>query len=76
MVSAPGTAQAVNAQCSLAMGEGLTPLPSKLVKKIKALKYVEMSEPESWLLQEKEQATSSGAFSLFRRKKGPITDIL
>ena len=56
-------ATAVNVQCSLAMGEGLTSLPSKLVEKIKALKYIETSQllPESWLLQHGEHVTSSGA---------------
>jgi len=56
----------------LFMGDSLAPLPTKIVKKIIALEYVEMADllPEAWLLEE------SAVEAQLRRQKGPVTDIL
>ena len=59
------------------MGEGLLPIPDKLVKKITNLEFVELREmlPEVWLREEKEAATRN-VLVLPRRKTAQITDIL
>ena len=56
------------------MGEGLFPIPEKLVKKIIKLEFIEMHEllPEFWLRGEE----SKTLLGLPRRKKAPTTNIL
>lgn len=56
------------------MGEGLLPIPEKLVNKIVKLEFIEMHEllPEFWLRDEEESKTLLG---LPRRKKAPTTNI-
>ncbi len=63
------------------LGEGLVPLPSRLVTKIQALEFVEMRDlmPESWLadatgLQVSEQGKCCAA--LTKPRHLPVTDIL
>ena len=53
-------------------GDGLAPLPPKLIKRIQQLEFVEMADllPEAWLLEE------STMEAQLRRQKGPVTDIL
>jgi hypothetical protein len=53
------------------MGDGLAPLPQKLVKRIVELGFVEMADllPEAWLLKE------SSMEAQLRHQRGPITDI-
>ena len=48
------TAATASASLGHLLGEGLPPLPTKLVKKIVALEFVEMADllPEAWLLDE------------------------
>ena len=64
------------------LGEGLVPLPEKLVQRIINLEFVEMSElmPESWLAAEGGDVDVSGqtkVVSLFpRRRRAPVTDIM
>lgn len=57
----------------MAVGLSLTPLPGKLVEKIRSLRYVEMANllPKAWLLEEAKPATQH-----FRRKRGLVVDIL
>ena len=59
------------------MGHTLLPLPSKLVKKIVSLEYVDMAElrPESWLLEEEGQQQEKCCHAP-RRRKMPVKDIL
>ena len=54
------------------LGDGLAPLPPKLIKRIQQLEFVEMADllPEAWLLEE------STMEAQLRRQKGPVTDIL
>ena len=56
------------------MGEGLLPVPDKLVKKIIKLEFVEMQEllPESWLREEEENKSTIG---FHRRKNAATTNI-
>ena len=72
----PGAAPAI-LQGGLSMGESRAPLPGKLVQKNCELRYIEMSEllpdRESWLL---EDGAGSPSSLQFRRRKGPVTDIL
>ena len=64
------------------LGEGLVPLPAKLVQRISNLEFVEMYEllPESWLVTEGNEGASSGqakAVCLFpKRRKAPVMDAL
>ena len=54
------------------LGEGIAPLPPKLVKKITSLEFVEMADllPEAWLLEE------TAMEAQLRRQRGPVTNIL
>jgi len=64
------------------LGEGLVPLPAKLVQRIICLEFVEMAEllPESWLAAESSDAEVSGhakVVSIFpKRRRAPVTDVL
>ena len=76
-VTAPTSATAVSvptpvASAGLLLGQGLAPLPAKLVKKIIALEFVEMADfmPEAWLLDE------SAMEAQLRCQPGPVTAIL
>ena len=53
------------------MGDGLAPLPQKLIKRILHLEFVEMADllPEAWLLEETTMEAQ------LHRQKGPVTDI-
>jgi hypothetical protein len=57
------------------LGEGLLPVPDKLVQKIVRLEYVEMRElmPETWLKDEEE---GKHTLSWPKRRAAPVTDIL
>ena len=57
-------------------GEGLLPVPDKLVKKILKFEFIEMYEllPETWLRDEEE--SGKGLVGLHRRKSAPVTNIL
>ena len=57
-------------------GEGLLPVPNKLVKKIQKFEFIEMYEllPETWLRDEEE--SRKGLVGLHRRKSAPVTNIL
>ena len=54
------------------LGDGLAPLPPKLIKRIQQLEFVEMADllAEAWFLEE------STMEAQLRRQKGPVTDIL
>ena len=56
-------------------GEGLLPVPDKLVKKILKFEFIEMYEllPETWLRDEEE--SGKGLVGLHRRKSAPVTNI-
>ena len=58
------------------LGEGLLPVPDKLVQKILKLEFVEMRDlmPESWM-REEEEATKP-ILTMPRRKLAPVTDVL
>ena len=58
------------------MGEGLMPVPAKLVRKIHNLEFVEMRDmlPETWLSEEEE--TTRNMLALPRRKSAQLTNIL
>jgi hypothetical protein len=58
------------------LGEGLLPVPDKLVQKIVKLEFVEMRDlmPETWLLEEEESKKTT--LSLPHRRSAPVTDIL
>ena len=58
------------------MGEGMLPVPDRLVKKIVKLEFVEMKEllPETKIREEDESSRSGSAFP--RRKIEPVTNIL
>lgn len=58
------------------MGEGLLPIPERLVKKITELTFVEMRDlmPEVWL-REEEEAVAKNVLVLPKKKAAPITDI-
>ena len=64
------------------LGEGLVPLPAKLVQRIIGLEYVEMYEllPESWLAADGSDTNNSGqpkAVSIFPKcRRALITDVL
>ena len=57
------------------LGEGLLPVPDKLVQKIVRLEYIEMRElmPETWL---KEEDEGKQTLSWPKRRTTPVTDIL
>lgn len=57
-------------------GEGLLPVPDKLVKKILKFEFIEMYEllPETWLRDEEE--SGKGLMGLHRRKSAPVTNVL
>ena len=58
------------------LGEGLLPVPDKLVQKIVKLEFVEMRDlmPESWMREEEE--ASKPILTMPRRRLAPVTDIL
>ena len=64
------------------LGEGLVPLPAKLVQRIICLEFVEMAEllPESWLAAESSNVEVSGhakVVSIFpKQHRAPVTDML
>ena len=64
------------------LGEGLVPLPAKLVQRVVNLEFVEMYEllPESWLVAEGSDSESGGhekLLALFpKRRRAPVTDVL
>ena len=59
------------------MGHTLLPLPTKLVKKITNLEFVDMAElkPESWLLDEEDRQQAKCCHTPSRRRT-PVRDIL
>ena len=63
----------------LLLGDGLMPLPQRLVKRIWELQFVEMYElrPEAWLADSLLEEESSGKCCSLgaRRKKTPVTDL-
>ena len=64
----------------LFLGDGVLPLPQKLMKKIRALEFIEMREllPEEWLgsLEEGDSADQHNCCnSASRKRKPPITNI-
>lgn len=64
-------------QAGMFMGDGMVPLPTKIVTKILALEYVEMQEllPENW--SDLHTEDQSKFYSLFGKKKSPpVTNIL
>lgn len=65
-------------QGGLTLGESSIPLPDKIVQKILALRYVELSEllPETWLLQHDSPMGQTSLFAQFKRQKGPVSNIL
>ena len=60
------------------MGEGLIPLPQRLVQRIVNLEFVEMAEllPEAWLYDEVTEPASRCCSNALKRRKTIITDIL
>lgn len=54
MASSATTLMETLSTAGQSLGEGLAPLPPKLVKKILSLEFVEMADllPEAWLLEE------------------------
>ena len=76
-VQSLGPAAGVNVIGGLFMGEGLIPLPPKLVHKIVSLEFVEMAElmPEAWLFEEPAEEGVK-IMGLPKHRKAPITDIL
>jgi hypothetical protein len=73
-VTSEGTSGAALVPAGGYMGEGLLPVPDKLVKKILKLEFVEMQEllPESWLREEEETKSLVG---FHRRKRSTTTNI-
>lgn len=65
-------APTAGAGAGVLMGDGLAPLPHKLIKRIQQLEFVEMADllPEAWLLEESKMEAQ------LRRQKGPVTNIL
>ena len=64
----------------LFLGDGVLPLPQKLMKKIRALEFIEMREllPEEWLgsLEEGDSADQHNCCnSASRKRKPPVTNI-
>ena len=66
------TSSAATAVACHLLGEGLAPLPAKLLKRILSLEFVKMANllPEAWLLEE------TAMEAQLCRQKGPVTDIL
>ena len=63
----------------LFLGDGVLPLPQRLMRKILALEFVEMREllPEEWLpsVEEGDQDSHSCCNSVAKKRKPPITNI-
>lgn len=66
---------AVGVPAGTYLGEGLLPVPDKLVQKIVRLEFIEMRDlmPETWL---REEDASNTTLSWPRRRLTPVTDIL
>ena len=80
VLPAPQPAASVAVPTGLFLGDGVLPLPHKLMKRIRALEYVEMREllPEEWLepLEEGHSAEQHNCCnSANRRRKPPVTNI-
>ena len=64
------------------LGEGLVPLPAKLVQRVVNLEFVEMYEllPESWLAADGSDIEGGGQEKLLalfpKRRRAPVTDVL
>ena len=72
VVQSPGPAAGVNIIGGLFMGEGLIPLPPKLVQYMVGLEFVEMAElmPEAWLFEEPAEEGVK-IIGLPKRRKAP-----
>ena len=59
------------------MGEGMLPIPQKVVKRILELAFVEMGDlmPEVWMREEEEASVSRNVLILPKKRVGPVTDI-
>lgn len=80
MLPAPQPAASVAVPTGLFLGDGVLPLPQKLMKKIRALEFIEMREllPEEWLgsLEDGDNAEHhSCCNSASRKRKPPVTNI-
>ena len=58
------------------MGEGVLPIPDKLLRNVLNLEFIEMTEllPETWLWDEEE--SSKNVLMFPKKKASPTTDIL
>jgi len=80
--SAGSTAQlpSVPVPVGMFMGDGLIPLPPRLLKKIQAMEFIDMAElmPETWLSETTEEAhnTCCGILTAVKKRKSPVIDIL
>ena len=59
------------------MGEGMLPIPQKVVKRILELAFVEMGDlmPEVWMREEEEASVSRNVLILPKKRVGPVTDM-
>ncbi len=59
------------------MGEGMLPIPEKVVRKILELAFVEMGDlmPEVWMREEEEASMSRNVLILPKKRTGPVTDV-
>ena len=75
----PQPAASIAVPTGLFLGDGVLPLPQKLMKRIRALKFIEMREllPKEWLgsLEEGHNAEQHCCNSANRRRKPPVTNI-
>ena len=79
VLPAPQPAASIAVPTGLFLGDGVLPLPQKLMKRILALEFVEMREllPEEWLgaWEEGHNAEQHCCNSANRRRKPPVTNI-
>ena len=78
LLGAAQTTPSVVVPTGLFLGDGLLPLPQKLMRRIIALEFVEMREllPEEWLHSVTEESDNhSCCNSAVKKKKAPVTNI-
>ena len=76
--SSATSGQSVMLPGGMYLGDGVMPLPQRLVKKILELQFIEMFElqPEAWLMESlEEDCTAKCCSASTRRRRAPVTNI-